>query len=247
MSSIFFIDMINDCCRNSLSSGKLNDIPYHQIAHASDIAKKMRDIDTGILLNFILGHGHSSSIFRILKKSGLLKHLFVHLDQLSDIPQKKRRAKNVFQHTTNVISKVPLDNYMLKWAALLHDIGKYDTWQKNKNFKNHEIYSHQTAITILDRLRVLEKERILKVIRHHMYPLEYQRNPVWKEESIIKMIDTCGPEYILSIIEFSIYDKLSEQNIKTIAPLIILTGKVKNILNEKYKITPNRSQVSFAS
>lgn len=80
-----------------------------------------------------------------------------------------------------------------------------------------------------------------------MYPLEYQRNPVWKEDSIVKFIDTCGVQYVLSVIEFSIYDKLAEQNKKTIEPLVSLMEKVKVILNERYKIISDRNQVSFAS
>jgi len=245
MSAIFFIDLINDCCKDNLTLAQSFSIPYHKIYKATKIARDMRDIDRGILFNFILGNQKTNFILRSLKKSGLLKHLFKDIDDLSQIPQKKRKAKDVFQHTVNVINRVPVDNYQLRWAALLHDIGKYDTWNKSKNFKRHEIYSHRRSIHILDKYRVVGGDKILKVILHHMYPLEYQRNPVWKEDSIVKFIDTCGTKHVLSVIEFSIYDKLAEQNEKTTEPLIFLIEKVKTILYERYKILSGNNQIAL--
>lgn len=246
MSAIFFIDLINDCCKKNLTSSQLSTIPYYKVSKAASIAKEMRDIDKGILFNFILGHKNASGILRSFRKNKLLIDIFRDLDDLSIVPQRKRRAKDVFSHTLNVLNNVPIDDYALRWAALLHDIGKYNTWLLHKNFKHHEIYSYKRAITILDRFRVLESLKILRVVKHHMYPLEYQRNPIWKEESIIKFIDVCGPEYVLSVIQFSIYDKLAEQNEKTVEPLISLMEKVKKLLNERYEAF-DRSQVSQAS
>ena len=67
-----------------------------------------------------------------------------------------------------------------------------------------------------------------------MFPLDYQRNPNWTKEAIIRLIDRCGKENVIDTIEFSYYDKQSENNVKEFLDIIIeLKSKVQEILNER--------------
>lgn len=224
-------------------------IPYHLIR---DLKLEFKDNDEfglikrGAFLNQILSHSQCKEIFlRLIHHKGLLNLIIPSLVKLERIPQRKHKSKNVFEHTVNVIEQVPFDNNVLRWVALLHDTGKYDSYNKNKNFKKHELYSVNKAKLILSNYRIPDSDKILSVIKHHMYPFNYQKDPTWKDKSVIKFIDTCGEENIYDIIEFSIYDKLAETHKNEfIAPLQELRDRVRGILNGQ---TSNRDQISRSS
>ena len=78
-------------------------------------------------LNKIIMAPHPSIGFDYLQRTGLLQLILPELAALDIVEQKNGRAhKNNFYHTLEVLENVSAqsDNLWLRWAALMHDIGK---------------------------------------------------------------------------------------------------------------------------
>lgn len=80
---------------------------------------------------------------------------------------------DLYTHIAHVVGAVPGD-LTLRWAALLHDIGKVPTFSKDEtgrgHFKNHAAVGANMADAILTRLGAPEKlrEEAVLLIRLHM-------------------------------------------------------------------------------
>ena len=89
-------------------------------------------------------------------------------------------AYDVFTHTAHVVAGVPED-LPLRWAALLHDVGKVPTFTQDSTGRGH-FYGHagvgaEMADTILRRLKAPTdlRERVVFLIEKHMTKLEPEK------------------------------------------------------------------------
>lgn len=86
-------------------------------------------------------------------------------------------AYDVFTHTAYVTAAVPAD-LALRWAALLHDIGKVPCFTRDEtgrgHFKGHAQAGARMADTVLQRLRAPAgvREEAVWLIEHHMSVLQ---------------------------------------------------------------------------
>lgn len=92
-------------------------------------------------------------------------------------------AYDIFTHTAHVMEAVPAD-LALRWAALLHDIGKPETFTLDETGKGH-FYSHaetsaQKAGDILRRLKAPTalREEVALLIGQHMTRIEPEKKVV---------------------------------------------------------------------
>ena len=83
---------------------------------------------------------------------------------------------DVYGHTAQVVAAMPAD-LTLRWAALLHDIGKPATFTLDENGRGH-FYGHakvsaQMSDAILRQLKAPTalREQVVILIEHHMTPL----------------------------------------------------------------------------
>ena len=89
-------------------------------------------------------------------------------------------AYDVYTHTAHVLEAVP-EGLVLRWAALLHDVGKIPTFTRDENGRGH-FYGHAQksaamAEEILHRLKAPNavREQVVWLIDHHMLPLTPDR------------------------------------------------------------------------
>lgn len=89
-------------------------------------------------------------------------------------------AYDVYTHTAHVVAAVPPD-LGLRWAALLHDVGKPAVFYQDEtgrgHFPDHASVGGSMADGLLRRLRAPNalRERVAMLIRHHMTPLPPER------------------------------------------------------------------------
>lgn len=86
-------------------------------------------------LNKILESKTPSIGFLLLEKTGLLERILPELSALKGIDEVEgQRHKDNFYHTLEVVDNISkyTDNLWLRWAALLHDIGKAPTKRFSK-------------------------------------------------------------------------------------------------------------------
>ena len=91
--------------------------------------------------------------------------------------------KDVWDHTIAVIESITPEP-VLRWAALLHDIGKPSCFSLAEegigHFFGHSDQSTSMAESILSRLRFdnASKEQIVRLVRYHDMPITADRKPI---------------------------------------------------------------------
>jgi putative nucleotidyltransferase with HDIG domain len=132
-------------------------------------------------LNKIIMAPHPSIGFEYLQRSGLLQIILPELSALDIVEEKNgRKHKNNFYHTLEVLENVCLhsDNLWLRWAAILHDVGKTKSkrWDSNIGwtFHNHNLIGAKMVPQIFRRLMLpmdMKMKYVQKLVEMHMRPI----------------------------------------------------------------------------
>lgn len=124
-------------------------------------------------LNKILLSDNVFSAFLTLHETNILKNILPEFDRCFDTEQNiKYHLYNVGVHSLYVVKNCSKRLY-LKYAALLHDIGKPDCRKTDEfgidTFRNHAKLSTELSESILKRLKFDNKstDKILRLIKFH--------------------------------------------------------------------------------
>jgi poly(A) polymerase len=132
-------------------------------------------------LNKIILSRRPSEGFLLLDKTGLLPLIFPELSALKGIEVKEGHGhKDVFLHTLKVLDNLAdsSDKLWLRWAALLHDIGKprskaFDP-QAGWTFRNHNYIGAKMVPRIFAKMKLPLNEKmeyVRKMVDLHMRPI----------------------------------------------------------------------------
>ena len=117
----------------------------------------------------------------LLDKTGLLPLIFPELSALKGVETKDGKGhKDVFFHTLQVLDNLSMksDNLWLRWAALLHDIGKPKSkaWDDHAGwtFRNHNYLGAKMIPRIFKTMKMPQNEKmqyVIKMVDLHMRPI----------------------------------------------------------------------------
>ena len=152
MRAIRFATQLNfDIEASSLSAISKN-------AHRLKIITKERIV---VELNKILNANVPSLGFLLLEKTKLLPQILPELIALKGVDEVEgQKHKDNFYHTLEVVDNISkyTDDLWLRWAALLHDIGKAPTKRFSKkvgwSFHGHEFVGSKMVYKIFKRLKM---------------------------------------------------------------------------------------------
>jgi len=132
-------------------------------------------------LNKIMLSRRPSEGWLLLDKTGLLPLIFPELAALKGVDVKDGRGhKDVFLHTLKVLDNIAVntDKLWLRWAALLHDIGKprSKAWdpQAGWTFRNHNYLGAKMVPKIFAKMKMPLNEKmeyVKKMVDLHMRPI----------------------------------------------------------------------------
>lgn len=132
-------------------------------------------------LNKILASPVPSIGLSLMHTSGLLKYVLPELERMSGIERRGKHAhKDNFEHTMKVLDNLAKrsDNLWLRWAALLHDIGKPTTKnyepQHGWTFHQHEVVGSKMIPQLFRRMKLPMNEPmrfVQKMVFLHMRPI----------------------------------------------------------------------------
>lgn len=146
----------------------------------------------------------------LLRDTGILQHILPEFDACFETVQSHPyHIYNVAFHTLNAVNYIEKDR-VLRWAMLLHDIGKPLVKTTDKHYIDH-FYNHQTqsvilAQNVLTRLRFDSRslEKICRLIKHH----DLQIKPELK--AVKKAVINVGEDIFLDLLKVMEADKKAQ-------------------------------------
>lgn len=125
----------------------------------------------------------------ILRKTGILAHIWPELLEGVGMEQNEWHAYDVYQHNLHTLDASPPGDLVARLSALLHDVGKSRT-KDGPHFYRHEHVGADMARDMLGRLRFSNEivDRVEHLVRQHMYSAD----PELSEAGVRRFIRRIG-------------------------------------------------------
>ncbi len=209
-------------------------------------------------LNKIILSPHPSKGFVDLQRCGLLNIILPELAALDIVEQKNGRAhKNNFYHTLEVLENVckaqaasslsPLSTLLsplyLRWAALLHDIGKTKTkrWDPTVGwtFHNHNYIGAKMVPVIFRRLKLpmgMEMKYVQKLVDLHMRPQVIADSEV-TDSAVRRLLNDAGDDIddLMTLCEADITSKNEVRKKMFLENFRMVREKLADLKEKDYK------------
>ncbi len=197
-------------------------------------------------MNKIMLSKHPSSGFYYLKDTGLLELILPELCAMDKVETRNGRAhKNNYDHTMEVLENVckHSDNLWLRWAALLHDIGKPKSkrWDNNAGwtFHNHNNIGARMIPSIFRRMKLpmdAKMKYVQKLVELHMRPIVIADEEV-TDSAIRRLMNDAGDDIndLMTLCEADITSKNQQRKQHFLDNFRTVREKLVDLQERDYK------------
>jgi len=162
----------------------------------------------------ILGSDHPSEGLLFLKNTGLLTFILPEVDICFTIPQKSPKRHHVYDVGTHLVMSLkhcPSKDAVTRFATLIHDTGKAQTFRRDDKtglitFYNHEVVGKKLAEQIADRFKLSnkEKDKLVKLVEFHQFTV----SEIQTDKAVRRFIRNVGKEYLNDIVDLRFGDRI---------------------------------------
>lgn len=212
----------------------------------SDIAyERIRDELFKLLTSPGAYHEGTSSAYKgllDLKETGILEIILPEVTKTSGIVQEGPKHDRVYEiedHLFRSMRETPSLDPLVKFAALLHDIGKAETYDKddkgNVTFYNHEVVGAELAKTIAKRFNLSNKQtdKLHRLIRWHMFSMNENQT----DAAIRRFINNVGKQNLEDMMAIRVGDRLGGDTTKPVSwRMEKFQEKIKQVLVKPFLI-----------
>jgi tRNA nucleotidyltransferase (CCA-adding enzyme) len=179
----------------------------------------------------------------LLRKSNVLQIILPELEKCFGIIQegpKHDRVYDIGEHCLNSLKHCPSKDPLVRFATLIHDIGKAKTKaiqeDGNVTFYGHDIEGGRLAFSIAQRFKLSKKEteRLTRLIRWHMFSVNENQT----DSAIRRFIKNIGLENIDDMMALRVGDRLGGGTEKDISwRMKIFRERIDEVLKKPFSIT----------
>ncbi|MBU0501702.1 MAG: HD domain-containing protein [bacterium] len=178
-------------CRFAAKLGfKIEERTFAAISKTIHITKKVAPERIHDEIMKLLRAPEPSIGFEQMRLAGLLKLILPELEKCFGIKQPNEFHNfDVYWHNLKSCDAAPVNNPLVRLAALLHDIEK-PSCEVDQTFYNHDKVGQATAKKILKRLKFSrsETEKVANLVSHHMF--NYTQD--WTDAAVRRFIRRIG-------------------------------------------------------
>ena len=199
-------------------------------------------------LNKIMMTDRPSRGFVDLQRCGLLKIILPELSVLDVVETRNGRShKNNFYHTLEVVDNVctahPDASLWLRWAALLHDIGKTKTkrWDPvlGWTFHNHNYVGAKMVPSAFNRLKLpldAKMKYVQKLVDLHMRPIAIADDEV-TDSAVRRLVNDADDDIddLMALCEADITSKNQLRKARFLDNFRIVREKIADLKERDYK------------
>lgn len=178
-----------------------------------------------------------------LNQTLILRVLFPELEATKELIQEEgRQHKDVWAHTKQVVRQT-VRRPLVRWAALLHDIGKVPT----RTFTEHGVHFHghaEVGARMFDRINQRfgfardERHTIRFLIKHHLRTNQYGAQ--WTDSAVRRFHREMGP-YMTDLLDLSRADITSKRpgrRKSLLEQISALSDRVDHLVEHDSKLPP---------
>ncbi|EYF00972.1 HD domain-containing protein [Chondromyces apiculatus] len=181
-----------------------------------------------------------------LLESGALTAMLPEIEAMVGFGDGEWRHKDVWKHTKQVVRQA-VPRLEVRWAALLHDIGKIKTRSISPNGEVHFFGHAEVGARMFDkidrRLPLFTRDEALKstvrlLILHHLRASQY--DPSWTDSAVRRFAKEMG-ELLKDLLDLSRADittKRPEKKRKGLRQISELADRVEKLVQEDAVIPP---------